>query len=83
MGLAGVLAAIGKPLPAAQLLGWAQASFQRYGVRQDPAILKEYNHVLAAVRAQLDEATLNAAWAEGQAMTQEQAIAFALEETGK
>jgi DNA-binding NarL/FixJ family response regulator len=35
---------------------------------------------LAAVRAQLDEATFNAMWNEGRAMTMEQAIEFALAE---
>jgi hypothetical protein len=30
------------------------------------------------LRAQLDEATFEAAWAEGQAMTLEQAVAYAL-----
>ncbi len=37
-----------------------------------------YNHTVAAIRAQLDDATFAAAWAEGQQMTLEQAIAEAL-----
>ena len=37
--------------------------------------------VLAAVRAQLDETTFAAAWAEGWAMSLEQAIAYALNTT--
>ncbi len=39
----------------------------------------EYNHNLAIAREQLDEAAFNAAWAEGKAMTVEQAIEYALE----
>jgi hypothetical protein len=35
---------------------------------------------LAAVRAQLDEATFVAAWADGRTMTLEQAIGYALED---
>ena len=35
---------------------------------------------MAAARAKIDEAAWNAAWAEGRAMTLEQAIAYALEE---
>jgi hypothetical protein len=35
------------------------------------------------VRAQLDEATFNAAWEEGRAMTLEQAIEYALGEVGE
>ncbi|HJZ45519.1 MAG TPA: hypothetical protein VKE41_00065 [Roseiflexaceae bacterium] len=34
---------------------------------------------IATTRAQLDDATFAAAWAEGRAMTLEQAIAYALE----
>jgi len=38
----------------------------------------DYDRAVASVRAQLDEATFGAAWAEGQALTLEQAIAEAL-----
>jgi hypothetical protein len=38
------------------------------------------DHDVAAVRAQLDDATFAAAWAEGQAMSLEQAVAYALAE---
>ena len=41
----------------------------------------EYEHDRAITRAHLDDATWQAAWAEGQAMTLEQAIAYALDET--
>ena len=37
----------------------------------------EYERNLAAIRAALSEAAFAAAWAEGQAMTQERAIAYA------
>jgi hypothetical protein len=37
----------------------------------------------AALRAQLDEAAFNAAWAEGRTMTLEQAIEYALGEVGQ
>ena len=39
----------------------------------------EYAGIAEAVRVQLDEAEWDAAWAEGQGMTMEQAIAYALE----
>jgi hypothetical protein len=39
------------------------------------------DHDFALIRAQLDEAVIAAAWAEGQAMTMEQAIAYGLAET--
>jgi tetratricopeptide (TPR) repeat protein len=39
---------------------------------------QHYDRTIAAIRAQLDDATFAAAWAEGQKMTLEQAIAEAL-----
>jgi hypothetical protein len=39
---------------------------------------EKYDHVVAAARSQLDEATFAVAWAEGRAMPLEQAIAYAL-----
>jgi hypothetical protein len=41
----------------------------------------EYDHIVAAIRAQLDEATFAAAWAEGRQMTLDEAIAEALAES--
>ena len=37
-----------------------------------------YERILGAVRAQLDEVTFTAAYAEGYAMTPDQAVAFAI-----
>ncbi len=42
----------------------------------------ELDRDLAATRAQLDAAAFEAAWAEGQAMTLEEAMAYALEDVG-
>jgi predicted neutral ceramidase superfamily lipid hydrolase len=56
-----------------------QAFCQALGSDLDPADRREYDRILAAVRAQLDEATFNAAWAEGRKMTLEQAIEYVLE----
>ena len=77
-GFAGIIGANGKSLQAAQLLGAVEASYQALGTVMAPADRKEYDHILAAVRAQLDEATFNAAWEEGRKMTLEQAIEYAL-----
>jgi hypothetical protein len=46
-------------------------------VGQIPAQLIKYQRTLAAARAQLDEATFNAAWEAGRTLTLEQAIALA------
>jgi hypothetical protein len=40
----------------------------------------EYNQAVAQVRSMLVEAEFIALWAEGRAMTMEQAMAFALQE---
>ncbi len=42
---------------------------------------RELDRITAATRAELDEATFEAAWAEGRAMSLEQAVAYALEPT--
>jgi tetratricopeptide (TPR) repeat protein len=54
-----------QPTRAARLLG-ALSSMRRLGAAQ-----AVYDHLLSAVPAQLDEATFAAAWAAGQAMSQE------------
>jgi tetratricopeptide (TPR) repeat protein len=78
--LAGIVARHGQPQRAAQLFGASQAL---RGVESVPWPLGEridYEQDLAAVRAQLDEATFALAWAAGQAMPLEQAIEYALSE---
>ncbi len=80
-GLAGLGAACGDARRAARLFGAAE------GVRTDihrplaPCDRPEYERAVTAARAHLDSATFTTAWAEGRAMTLEQAIAYALEET--
>jgi len=44
--------------------------------------LDQHHRTLAAVRAQLDEATFAAAWAAGRAMSLEQAVAYTLADDG-
>jgi predicted ATPase len=62
-----------QPTRAARLLG-VSASMPGFGAAQ-----AAYDHLVKAVRAQLDEASFAAAWAAGQALTLEQAIAYELE----
>jgi non-specific serine/threonine protein kinase len=62
---------------AAKLSGAVAILLESMGAHlNDP----EYNTTVAALQTQLDEATFAAAWAEGKAMSTEQAIAFALQE---
>ncbi len=66
---------------ATRLLGAAEA-LHGAGVPRDlvgePANWLEWDRIVAAVRTQLDASTFEAAWAEGQAMSPEQAVEYAL-----
>jgi predicted ATPase/DNA-binding CsgD family transcriptional regulator len=78
-GLAGVAAIRGQTRAAAQLFGAAEALRTAMSTplpRNDRA---SYEHTVEVVRAELDETAFAQAWAEGQAMTLEQAMATALE----
>lgn len=63
---------------AARLLGAAHAHFEALNIVLDPADRFEYENCIALVRARLDEQTFAQAWAEGQTMSVEQAVACAL-----
>jgi tetratricopeptide (TPR) repeat protein len=82
-GFAGVLGMTGKPRQAARLFGAVESLLEAIGMagRMDQSDQKEFDHYVAAVRAQLDEITFAKTWAEGRRMTLEQAIEFALKET--
>ena len=78
-GLAWIAGEQRQPKRAAQLLGAAEALRETSGALITPVDRADHDRTVAAVRAQLDEATFAAAWAKGRAMTLEQAIAYALE----
>ena len=59
-------------------LGASEAALERMGAFYQPVDKKEIDRIIANVRSQLDEATFQAAWVEGRAMTLEQAVADAL-----
>jgi tetratricopeptide (TPR) repeat protein len=77
-GLAGIAAASGRPERAARLFGAAEALRESLGVPLPPVNRADYDRDVAATRAQLDAATFAAAWAEGQTMTLDDAVAYAL-----
>ena len=70
----------GKAKQAVRLFGAIEAMYKRWEIGQPPTERAEHDRAIAAVRAQLGEATFNLIWAEGQKITMEQAIALALEE---
>ncbi len=85
MGLSGVaeVAVVLEQLErAARLFGAARAIRQRLNAFAYLAIWIDAGPSIAAVREQLGEAAFSAAWAEGQAMTLEQAITYALKSVG-
>jgi tetratricopeptide (TPR) repeat protein len=74
---AGVAVGQGEAVQAARLLGAAEVLRRTKGVQMPPSAGPAYRRAVAAARAQLDDATFAAAWAAGQALTLEQAIAEA------
>lgn len=77
--LAAVAGEQGQPERAARLFGAAEALREALSAPVSPDDRAEYDSKVAAVRAKLDEATFAQAWAQGRAMTLEQAISYALE----
>jgi tetratricopeptide (TPR) repeat protein len=77
-GMAGVAAADRKPIQAIHLLGAVEALFEPLPKKMRPMEKAEFRYDIALARSQLDEATFTAAWAEGRAMSQEQAMEYAL-----
>jgi predicted ATPase/class 3 adenylate cyclase len=79
LGYGGVLAVEKKAWQSVVLLSFHHAFFEagdrRYYTPTDEI---DYEHYLAIARVQLDEVTFQAAWAEGKAMTLEQAVAYAV-----
>jgi non-specific serine/threonine protein kinase len=82
IGMAGVAAAGGQPATArraARLFGAAEELLEATGGGLAAADQAEHDRYVALTREQLDESAFGAAWAEGRAMTMEQAVAYALE----
>ena len=79
--IAGTISATGQPERAVRLHGASEAALERMGAFHQPADKLEVDRNIAAVRAQLDEVTFAVARAEGRAMTLEQAVSYALDET--
>ncbi|MSP12304.1 MAG: adenylate/guanylate cyclase domain-containing protein [Chloroflexi bacterium] len=78
--IAGIAVAQGRAASAVRLCAAAVALPNANSVVSHPV---NYEQDLAAARAQLGEAAFEAAWAAGQAMSLEQAIADALEEVSR
>lgn len=78
-GLAGVLGATGQPEQAARLFGAWEAALERLGAVLQPADQPEHARSIAALRSALSPQAFATAWAEGRAMSLEQATASIVE----
>ena len=78
--LAGPIGQMGEPEKAAVLLGASEALMEEMGAVFQRPDNKEIEKFKEDVRAKLEEATWKKAWAEGQAMTLEQAITYAIDD---
>jgi len=74
------VAAKGQPELAARLFGVSESILQDLGASLQPADKIEIDRYLDDIRTQLDERTFEKAWAEGRAMSLEDAVALALDE---
>ncbi len=78
-GLAGVMAREGHALAAARVIGGVDRVLRDNGDRLELEERLDYEAILADIHARLSDAEFAAAWAEGQAMTPEQLMEFALD----
>jgi non-specific serine/threonine protein kinase len=78
IGSAGLAGAAGKPDRAARLLGAADTLRGAVGAGIDPVERPHYDRYVAPARAGLSEASFAAAWAEGRALSLDQAVEYAL-----
>jgi predicted ATPase/class 3 adenylate cyclase len=72
------LAAAGKPVAAARVLASAETVLEENDARVRPVIAEGIDQTIRAIRAQLDEPALGEAWAEGRALTPDEAVDLAV-----
>ncbi|HEX9038605.1 MAG TPA: tetratricopeptide repeat protein [Ktedonobacterales bacterium] len=82
-GLAAVAGAQWRPVHAARLYGFAASLRSALGAPLPPIDRPVYQQSVATVHAQLDEPAFLNAWAQGQAMTREEALAEAAQVTAQ
>lgn len=78
--LAGPLAGQGKVDKAALLLGASVALLEKMGLVFQAADQVEIEHYLVSVQEQIGEAAFEEAWSQGQAMSLDEAVAYAFGE---
>jgi hypothetical protein len=74
------IAKVQEPGPrAARLFGAAEALREKINIPMTPQERIEYDKEIADLRAGMDEISFTSSWAEGRAMSMDQAVSFALE----
>ena len=71
------------PQAATRLLAMAYTKHQNMDSPINPAVKVKYEEYLAVARSKLDKHAFNAAWAEGEKMSIDQAIEYALSQIGE
>ena len=79
VGLGGAAVLAGDPERGTRILAAADALLTAINASLESDDRIPYEHGVASARARLDEEAFAGAWAEGQALSMEQAIAYALE----
>ncbi len=79
-GMAGLYAAVGKPERTACLIGWADEMRQKIDDIRPKLEQARVDKIIAACLAKLGEVAFSDAYDEGQKMTLEEAVAYALSE---
>jgi predicted ATPase/class 3 adenylate cyclase len=79
--IAGPIGAKGDPKLSARLLAASETQIEAMGARPQPPDKLELDRFKSAAREQLGETEFYAAWAEGKALTMDQALAKAMGET--
>lgn len=83
VALAGVAEALGQTRRAVRLLGATAMLLDLIDARLEGTDRLEYDQYLAETRARLDPALWHAEWSEGQTMTLDQALIYAVQYTSK
>jgi predicted ATPase/DNA-binding SARP family transcriptional activator len=79
-GTASIYVRVGKPEHAARLIGWADVTREKLGDKRPLIEQADVDKVIAACIIKMGEAAFSDAYDEGQKMTLDEAVAYALEE---
>src|SRR5262245_10398835 len=76
--LASGLAAAGKPVAATRVLASAETVLEENDARVRPVLAEGIDQTIRTIRAQLDESAFGEAWADGRALTPDEAVDLAV-----